>query len=415
MNSNKLGASVQDYKNRTFCILFLKVKDGRSAKEVGCFLIGLWKMLNAIRRDVLNTSPRGELPLMGLDLLIGYGQKIFDLEGAKKSIPRNMFGMQFSDSKEGQEPIIQGSGIRFAPDVHDNLGISEHIVLQFISTTQLASYLAVKETWRYIARDAEAPITFTKFFTGFQRYDRRSWLGFHDEISNLRNIQEIRGVIGINKKWNHLSQDDLWTEKGTYIAFLRIGINLTIWEGIGQKQQELLVGRSKISGKPIIAVNKKGNPIFSRISKLDKLASHDVNFLDHPNYFKGFRLRSVTNPNIDVNASLKSLNLSHIGRTRHIDKIDCRDPSSNRIFRQGFEFVELSSNPIEPVQVGLNFVSFQNDPKRLFSLLASPHWMGNSNFGGVDDRLDGLLSVKAAGIFFVPPSGHPFPGHVILI
>jgi deferrochelatase/peroxidase EfeB len=90
-------------------------------------------------------------------------------------------------------------------------------------------------------------------------------------------------------------------------------------------------------------------------------------FEDHPDYFKK---PDVTNQNLnplDIEASIKILSQSHIGRTRHIDKIESREPMSRRIFRQTFEFLEpLPGNASKPLRTGLNFVSFQNDPGRLF-------------------------------------------------
>jgi hypothetical protein len=60
--------------------------------------------------------------------------------------------------------------------------------------------------------------------------------------------------------------------------------------------------------------------------------------------------------------------------------------------------------------VGLNFISFQNDPKRLFFILTDPRWMGKTNFDGSPDLLrHDLLSVMSAGIFFVPAREKPFP------
>jgi hypothetical protein len=45
---------------------------------------------------------------------------------------------------------------------------------------------------------------------------------------------------------------------------------------------------------------------------------------------------------IDVKASSRILSQSHIGRVHHPSQLSCKDPSSRRIFRQGFEFLEQS-------------------------------------------------------------------------
>jgi deferrochelatase/peroxidase EfeB len=86
---------------------------------------------------------------------------------------------------------------------------------------------------------------------------------------------------------------------------------------------------------------------------------------------------------------------------------------SRRIFRQTFEFLEpLPGNASKPLRTGLNFVSFQNDPGRLFFILTDPNWMGNVSFGGNPNipGMDRLLSILAAGMFFVPRVASPFPG-----
>jgi deferrochelatase/peroxidase EfeB len=116
---------------------------------------------------------------------------------------------------------------------------------------------------------------------------------------------------------------------------------------------------------------------------------------------------------IDVDASIRILSQSHIGRTRHIDHIKAEDLASRRIFRQGFEFVEpLYHNTTRPFRLGLNFISFQNDPAKLFFILTDPSWLGNSNFGGTGNirGMADFLTVLACGIFYVPPIEKPFPG-----
>jgi len=38
--------------------------------------------------------------------------------------------------------------------------------------------------------------------------------------------------------------EEQWTEGGTYLAFLRLAIDLTVWQKLNRQQQELLVGRT---------------------------------------------------------------------------------------------------------------------------------------------------------------------------
>lgn len=414
--TDTLEGSSRLLRNKTFSVVFLRAADWATAGDIGKALGELWRTYSSLKRGYIRGLRGSRVPGGGLDVLIGYGKRIFSINGAKKVIPNDMQGMQFSEPHVGNEPIAINSGMRYARDIHCNYGTSEDIIIQFTSHTQLATFRAVAETWLALRPYSDdIPLKFTNFFSGFQRDDGRSWLGFHDEISNLKNSRERLGVIAINRKWNRLTPDDLWTENGTYLAFLRISIDLFLWERIERKKQELIVGRDKISGRPISRVDKKGNPVINlKCPIIGKFQGYNQDFHDHPNYF----LHPASNPKQtgELDASIRILNQSHIGRTRHIEQIDPRDPSSNRIFRQGFEFIEQATNRTSPVRLGLNFVSFQNDPHRLFSLLTSPHWLGGSSFGGdhLQKGISNLFSVNAAGVFFVPPPAEPFPGVNIL-
>jgi len=88
---------------------------------------------------------------------------------------------------------------------------------------------------------------------------------------------------------------------------------------------------------------------------------------------------------------------------------------SNRILRQGYEFVEMLESG--RLRLGLNFVSFQSDLSSLTNILVTPGWLGNANFGGPADARPGapapvrdLVRVIAGGYYAVPPDAMPFPG-----
>jgi deferrochelatase/peroxidase EfeB len=409
-------------RNDSFAILFLRVAEGFKASQVGQSIQKLWKLYQALEKGDMRDLPNCPVPAGKLSVLIGYGPNIFKLSDVRKKLPNDLKDRQFlPPGKEGGGPILQGSGIQYANDVHENLGTSEHIVVQFISNTQLATYRAIVETRKYLCyNDVEKePLHFTRFYTGFQRDDGRSWLGFHDELSNMRSIKEREEAIVIDELNNNLRPRDFWTKYGTYLAFLRIGIDLDIWQRIERKHQELIVGRDKLTGCPLVGVDKKGNPIIKEGCPIRLGTDADnARIGDHPDFFKEPAVSAEVKATLDVNAAFKILNQSHIGRTRHIDGISSKKPTSRRIFRQSFEFLEPLNNPIRPFRAGLNFVSFQNDPGRLFFILTDPNWLGNANFGGDPDDtqgMDKLLSVLAAGVFLVPPVEKPFPGASILV
>jgi deferrochelatase/peroxidase EfeB len=404
-----------NHKNDCFAIAFLRIANSLTSSEIVEYLRGLWKMYSDLKKGVVGDLPGHRVPSGGLSVLLSYGQNIFRIPGITKKIPRDLREKQFREPISG-EPILDGSGVKYSFEEPRNLGITEHIAVQFISTSQLATYRAVVETWKYIARikPSNGGINLTTFFTGFRRDDGRSWLGFHDEISNMKSSRERRKAIVIDSVKNDLVHQDFWTSGGTYLAFLRIEINLSTWEQIERRDQDILIGRDKLTGIPIVGIDKNGNPIRRpNTPPFSEIRSFDKKFHEHPNYFKKPSVNTSKETRIDLDKSIRLLSQSHIGRTRHIDHIKSEDPASRRIFRQGFEFIEPSYyDSSKPLRLGLNFISFQNDPTRLLFILTDPNWLGNSNFAGTG-KIPGMkdfLTVQACGIFFVPPTEKPFPG-----
>jgi deferrochelatase/peroxidase EfeB len=402
------------FNNSTFALVFLRILNGSSPAQIRKSLEKLWKMYALLRTGKVNDSGI-RVPARQLSVLFGYGPKIFNLNGVKRTIPENFKNKQFLPSKENGY-ILDGCGIKYSDETQDNLGLTEDIMIQIISTTQLATYRAVAETSKQLGlAENRNVLKFSRFYTGFRRDDGRSWLGFHDEISNMTSGIERRKAIFIDPITNDLRLKDYWTKDGTYLAFIRIEIDVRRWEEIDLPNQELIIGRQKKNGLPLLGVDRKGRPMI--LDKFRRAKSITPNLIrdlrDHPDYFRLSDLPSSILKKLDIDASVRILSQSHIGRTRHIDGITSDKPSSRRIYRQSFDFIEpLYDNPGKPIRLGLNFISFQNDPSRLLFILTDPNWMGKSNFGGETDKsgVSALLSVLAAGIFFVPPLEKPFPG-----
>lgn len=399
--------------NDCFAILFLRVSTAAPANRISEELSSLWNMYKDLEEGKINDLTGCTVPSGELSVLIAFGPALFSISGIGRKIPRDFKDKQFLPPIGGA-PILEGSGIKYSNIQHENLGATEHIGIQFISGTQLATYRAIVETWKHLSKiePSKRILNFTTFFTGFQRDDGRSWLGFHDQVSNIDTLRERKHAIFIDKINNNLAPKDFWTEGGTYLAFLRIEIDLNIWEKIKRKQQEIIIGRDKLTGIPLAGVDKKGNPVKTeKCPPFSEVRSYDKRFHDHPDYFSKPRLSKMNR--IDENASIRNLSQSHIGRVRHVSHVRSGNITSRRIFRQGFEFVEpLYNNPDKQLRVGLNFISFQNDPGRLFFILTDPNWLGNTNFGGSGQihGMDNLLSLLAAGVFFVPPDEKSFPG-----
>jgi deferrochelatase/peroxidase EfeB len=399
--------------NYSYAIVFFKILDGSKPEQIVIELDNLWQMFKQLKKGRVANLGQCTVPNRGLSILICYGSEVFKIPGLTKAIPKDFAGTQFLPPIKGK-PILDGCGINYSEQSCQNVGVSEHIAVQFISGTQLGSYRAIVETWQYLNDKAKAHcLQLTKFFTGFQRDDGRSWLGFHDEVSNMKDEKERREAIAIDRISNQLKPDDFWTEGGTYMGFLRTEIDLEGWDRIGRKDQELIIGRDKRTGSPIIGVDEIGDTIIEEgYDGVDPAEFYDTKYHEHPDYLKTSKVSNTKG--IDIEKSRNVLIQSHIGRTRHISNIPSKDPTSRRIFRQGFDFVEPISDEKMPFRLGLNFVSFQNDPRRLIFILTDPRWMGKSNFGGAHDILnDKVLSVLSAGMFFVPARETPFPGYSI--
>lgn len=413
--------SVNNYKsryNQSFAILFLKCKKESKTSSLFKSLENLWNMYENLKKGIVKDLSHHKVPHGSLAIILGYGQNIFQSYDVVKEIPRDFKNSQFLPPKKEGGHILEKSQLTYSKDIHENVGLTEDIIVQFVAHTQLAVNRAIVETWKHIRNEVSSsnyPLIFSKFFTGFQRDDGRSWLGFHDEISNMRPGKERRNVIAINRENNDLVPRDFWTEYGTYLTFLRIEIDMDLWDSIDKSKQELIVGREKLYGRPLIGVDKYNNPItYKKIPVAEKVTAYNKKYHDHPDYFKQVsHLPKQIQDKIDVNKSFKVLNESHIGKTRHFDKINNKFVPSRRIFRQGFEFIESSCDlTMKPIKVGLNFLSFQNDPARLLFILTDPNWLGNSSFGGDSQFKDinKLLHVQACGIFFIPKIEKPFPG-----
>jgi deferrochelatase/peroxidase EfeB len=401
--------------NHTYAILFLRVLEGQDAQQVAYSLKKIWDLYDLLKNGLMVTISDCRVPSGRISVLIGYGSEIFNIPKVKRRVPRDFVGKQFLPAV-ADSPILEGSGINYSKH-SENVGTSEHIAIQIVSETQLSTYRAIVETWNQLTNiiKDENCLQLTKLYTGFQRDDGRSWLGFHDEVSNMKDWRERKDAISINRESNQLKPDDFWTESGTYMAFLRTEINLNVWNRLTRKDQEIIVGRDKRTGSPIVRIDTSGKPIAAenyRRSIVTKL--YHPKYHEHPDYLSTSYLSHAKVKELKTSRAL--LSQSHIGRTRHISNVSSKDPTSRRIYRQGFEFMDYLPNENKPFRIGQNFVSFQNDPKRLIFILTDPRWMGKTNFGGSPGLLsDNLLSVLSAGMFFVPAKEKPFPGASILI
>ena len=298
--------------------------------------------------------------------------------------------------------MLKASGLRYADDVLHNPA-TEEIAIQLIGDTQLSVHRAVVETERILDAfvDPEvgvAPVAIAGVLTGFARDDGRSWINFHDGVSNL--VSQDRAKVIVVKAETAPEPDDAWTIGGTYVAYLRLALDLPAWRKLTRAQQELLVGRDKLTGSPVTSLGPNGEIVTD--ARCPVVGTTEV---IEPGNERFREPQPVGNPAVAQ---------SHVQRANH-HQGNVSDSDSLRLFRQGYEFFELSSELTRP-RVGLNFVSFQDTPQRLLRLLTQQGWLGEVNFGGDPNAqppgLASLLSVRAAAIFFVPPviDANTYPG-----
>lgn len=391
----------------SFCIVSLRAENATQISEIGGVVGRIWNILVKLKKGIIvDLDIDSQHRKSGnLTVLVAYGSELFKIPGSQKEKPLS-FG-QISNFKPpdygGGGEIFDGSGLTYSTKIFSNHLLTDHVLFQFIADNEFFTNRAAVEIWKELHRleknSGITPLRITGLYTGFQRADHRNWLGFHDGLSNMKS-HERPHVISINSRY--LISRDSWTLNGTYLAFIRMVINLEKWEDTSITEQEIIVGRNKITGCPLISVDKNGKPVKDGRCPVpgtsEVIDRGNEYFREHPPY--GFGTKD------------KILQYSHIGRTRPIDRLPIWDKKSIRIYRQGFEFLITSSEDSSLV-AGLNFVSFQNTPERLFRALTYQHTISQKGPASTAlPNLNRFTSVLAAGIFFVPPKiqGEPFPG-----
>lgn len=388
-------------------LMFLRVRQGADVQSVDAALTGLSDIFDGLRSGRIRDLPGVDLPTGGLTILIGYGPKVFEIEGIKKKLPRALDKkLRFaSPLAAGGGTILPGSGLKYVKGLIRNPA-TEEIVIQAIASTNLAVARVFVEIQKYFDDHPDpnlgmSPLELSSGYTGFNREDGRSWIDFHDGLSNIPSGDDRKSAI--QTKNEQAPDEDRWTVGGSYLTFLRLSVNIQKWRGMSVKDQELAVGRLKISGCPIVDVGINGEP--KAVLGCPFAGTSSVNENGNSKFREA--------PSNIVDSTVKK---SHIHRSNHHSG-PIEDESSLRIFRQGYEFLEPPI-PGRDMQLGLNFVSFQDSLRRVFKMLTLEGWLGSTNFGGLKDSIeDPLLDVLAAGVFLCPPvvEGERYPGQSIFL
>jgi deferrochelatase/peroxidase EfeB len=363
-------------------LLLLDVADGAAPAEAHAAVGALLRMLAALRagrvRELRGQRAAGidatRTTFDGLAALIGYGRSLFDATPPLTTSPRPEF-LAYLPSRGDAFPALPWvDGARPAGEAD--------LALQLTGASVAAVDRAAVEVWKLI-EDERLPLAPVASFDGFGRPDGRGWLEFHDGVSNMESSQRIGAIAA--------GADPDWMSGGTYMAFLRLRVDLRVWRALDRGDQELVVGRDKLSGSPLVAVRRdargRAHPVAAPLQR----AEH----LDPP---------QTGDPLLEA---------SHVHRANQ-SRASPDAPAALRIFRQGYDFLD-AIGPDGP-ELGMNFVSFQSDLQALQHVLHLPGWLADVNFGGPAAPREGeppspqLIGLIAGGLYAVPPRGRPFPG-----
>jgi deferrochelatase/peroxidase EfeB len=394
-----------------YMLLLLDVSAGADPGAVREFLGQLWKLYRKLKRGIVPDLVPATVPGGGLRVLFGFGKQALT-SGITHPPPADhgWKDYQFRKPRPFGGPIYKDesgeAGINYAKRVENHAHAA--VAIQFTADTMLAVERAVVETWKMIedhhSRHGSAPLTISAAYAGSQRDDGRSWIDFHDGLSNVEH-EDREGVIFIGSSAGEGSGDDADDpfRGGTYMSFMRLGIDLKVWRDVGRDRvsrgspsvHEQIVGRGKIDGVPLTRRN------------VGRAATPGDPPPDSP---RGLVLDPIPE--------------SHIGRSNREREDPPSDPTHNRIFRQGYPYFESGTVRQSP-RVGLNFVAFHKRPGNVMRILRTRFWLARDQrldakgFGGPFRTTQGRMPIPepfiiayAAGMFFVPPRrpGDAFPG-----
>jgi Dyp-type peroxidase family len=312
--------------------------------------------------DVLAGAAAGEDLVLydGLEVLIGYGRRFFDETVHSPPLiqhPRPSY-LAYLDQTTRPFPSVPWS--RRPPSNRAEADVA----VQLTGPHPAGTACAAVRMWQSIL-DNSLPLRLGASYDGFGRPDGRGWLGFHDGVSNMAAAQR-RTAIETADPRSPLNG-------GTTMAFLRLQVDLALWNSLTRAEQEAVVGRNKQTGAPPGA------------------AADDTG---------AFRDPSETTSAAGT--------ASHIHRANQ-NRASPAAPGALRLFRQGYDY--LARTGPEGPELGLNFVSFQSDLSVLQHLMHLPGWLGDVNFGGTPGYASPALFTAAdAGLYVVPPTAEPFPG-----
>jgi Dyp-type peroxidase family len=373
-----------------FRLLLLDAQASASADEFGTALQAIASMLEDLRRGCVRELAGLDEPRRShvaeqydsLEWVLGYGRRLWDSAahpGLAVTGARPEF-ISYLSGPEAAFPELPWSALPGAGEAD--------VVIQLTAECQDAVNCAAVEIWKLLT-GLSLPVLPVASYEGFGRHDGRGWLEFHDGVSNIAGEQRQLAL--------EATGDPDWMAGGTYLAFLRLRLDLSAWRLLERAEQELLIGRDKRTGAPLVGVERSSEvarPIAAEALGEHPAVGEVADYEDPP---------QAIDPLIEA---------SHIHRANQ-NRASAHAAGALRIFRQGYDFLE-GIGPEGPI-LGLNFVSFQRDLAALQHILHLPGWLGDVNFGG--PSIPGIgepeplsfISLDAGGLYAVP-AAEAFPG-----
>lgn len=377
-------------------ILFLNFGTTVTAEEADQALTLIWSLYERLKNGKVcdlaverEDEPDFSVPHGNLRAMLGFGVRLFD----RRSHLNNWIDFDQRPGSLGGR--LRGGVERPFRALHwaersDPKIAQSDIMIQLTADSDLAVNRFIVEIIKLIS-DEGLELSISTFISGFHRDDRRSWIDFHDGVNNMKSDDRP-----IAMEENNL--DNPWMVGGTYVAFLKIAVDLLTWRRLTRIQQEIIVGRTKLTGCPLIDTRYEDNNInFTTIKNCPTTGNIpsdlSVDYLDPPRPTDGL------------------VRASHIHRSNQ-NRGSADQDSNNRIYRQGYEFLDPC---VGGAIAGLNFIGFQRNLASVRNILNIQSWMGGVNFGGPEEITGSiepikLMSLIAGGFYAVPPKGNPYPG-----
>ncbi len=378
-------------------LAFLNFDPATSSTEAHNALLKLWEMLQDLKQGIVRDlrpsqekDPDYRVPTGNLTVLLGYGRRIFDSSShsADWISPENRpseLGLKLPPGENRPFPRLNWSE-------NANIDAAQtDLVFQFIAEDELPVNRAVVEMQKLID-DEDLPLVINIVYKGFHREDRRSWIDFHDGINNMVSSERLQAI-------EYTLLDQPWMTGGTFMAFFRIEVDLKAWRQLSRIEQEILVGRNKVTGCPLDSVDVTDGDFSTTEIAGCPMTGNIPN--PAPNSF--------LNPPRSADSLVQA---SHIHRSNLL-RGDPGQDANNRIFRQGYEFLDWVEG--RGLSIGLNFLSFQRRLNAIRIILGDPDWMGGVNFGGPTGEISQPPAIKlmlliAGGFYAIPPKSEPYPG-----